>query len=133
VPAADAFTGMRSMRVALTAAGLFLTGCASIRYAPPSPQIPCATDSAVVGVWTDARMTQLGPAWVRFSFGADCTIRARVQLLYFRFTESGRYSAQNGVVMFDRQSGVMRWPYLIEGQRLVLQEAPDERHVYRRR
>ena len=133
MPAADAFTGMRSIRAALLAAGLFVTGCASIRYAPPPPQLPCATDAAVVGVWSDARMTPLGPAWVRFSFGADCTFRARVQLLYFRFTESGRYSAQDGTLTFDRQSGATRWPYRAAARRLVLQEAPDERHVYRRR
>jgi hypothetical protein len=133
VLAADAFSGMRAIRVALVAAGLFVTGCASIRYAPSPPSMACATDAALVGVWTDARLTQLGPAWVRFSFGADCAFRTRVQLLYFRFTESGRYSAENGVVTFDRQSGATRWPYRVDAGRLVLQEARDERHVYRRR
>ena len=84
-------------------------------------------------IWTDARLTSLGPAWIRFSFGAGCAFTTRVQLLYFRVTESGRYTATDGAVTFNRQSGAMRWPYRIDARRLVLQEAPTERHVYRRR
>ena len=78
-------------------------------------------------------MTQMGPAWLRFSFAPNCTFTARVQLLFARFTESGRYAAVDSVVTFERRSGTTRWPYRIAAGRLVLQEAATERYAYRRR
>jgi len=124
---------MRAVHVAVLLAGLSLLGCASIHTPPVSEPATCNPDASLAGVWTDARMTQLGPAWVRFSFGADCAFTSRVQLLYARITESGRYAAADGVVTFERRSGTTRWPYRVDGGRLVLQEAATERHIYRRR
>jgi len=78
-------------------------------------------------------MTSLGPAWVRFSFQADGQFTSRIQLAYARIRERGRYCAQDGVVVFDRGSGITRWPYRVRDARLELAEAADESHTYTRR
>jgi len=77
-------------------------------------------------------MTPLGPAWVRVSFAADCQFTMRIQRLYARIRESGHYGVKDGVVIFERRSGTTRWPYRVDGVRLELQEAADERYVYER-
>ena len=78
-------------------------------------------------------MTPLGPAWLKFSFGADCIVRSRIQLLYARITETARYRAGDGVIAFERRTGTTRWPYRITGTTLTLHEAADEQYAYRRR
>lgn len=93
---------------------------------------PCTVDSGFAGTWTDMRMTQLGPAWVKFTFECDCTYESRVQLLWMRIRERGRYHAQSGRVRFVRPSGEVTWGYRLEGGRLELEEAPGDLRRYAR-
>ena len=123
---------MRSAIAAICVLAL-IAGCTSIHNPPATQPALCESDPALLGVWTDARMTPLGPVWLRFSFTADCHYTSRVQLLFARITESGAYSARDDIVSFDRQPGATRWPYRVRGDGLVLQEARDESYRYRRR
>ena len=124
---------MRTFRAIGAAAVLLTAGCAAIHNPPAIAPESCLADPALMGVWTDTRMTPLGPAWVKFAFGADGTVESRIQLLYARITETARYRTGGGIVTFDRRSGTTRWPYRIVGSRLLLQEAANERYEYRRR
>jgi len=92
----------------------------------------CVTDPVLAGSWTDFRMTQLGPAWTRFTFNCDCTFESRVQLLWMRIRERGRYQAHEGQLRFQRPSRETRWSYRFDGAKLELQEAPGERQRYAR-
>ena len=78
-------------------------------------------------------MTPLGPVWVKFSFGGDCIVHTRIQVLFTRITETARYRAREGVIKFERRGGTTEWPYRVVAKRLTLQEAPRESHSYRRR
>jgi hypothetical protein len=72
------------------------SGCVAIR--PHDATVPpsCAADPGLIGSWTDARMTQLGPAWVRLSLRADCTSTLRAQLLWMRVIRAARFESANG-------------------------------------
>jgi hypothetical protein len=118
--------------IAVALLGWCAAGCATIHNRPLEPATPCRPDAALVGAWTDARMTPLGPAWLRVSFAANCQFTMRIQLLYVRFRESGRYSVKDGVVSFERHSGATTWPYRVDGVRLELRETADELYVYHR-
>ena len=110
-----------------------LTGCAS--FTLPAPRLTpaqCTTEPALVGTWTDTRLTQLGPAWEKISFSADCSFDQRAQLLFFRFTESGQYRVENGRIQFERQGGRRYVPYRFDDDTLVLTDAPGEELTYRR-
>ena len=111
---------------------VFAVSCAS-RSLPLSRVVtPCASDPSLRGTWTDTRMTQFGPAWVKLSLEPDCTSRMRIQLLWLRITESAGYHTADGVLIFERASGDTRWPYEVAGNRLGLREARDETHSYTR-
>src|SRR6185436_11676596 len=89
---------------------VFAVSCAS-RSLPLSRVVtPCASDPSLRGTWTDTRMTQFGPAWVKLSLEPDCTSRMRIQLLWLRITESAGYHTADGVLIFERASGDTRWP-----------------------
>jgi hypothetical protein len=119
--------------VALVLVGMTSAGCATIQHRPVEQPTACVSDPALHGVWTDARLTQLGPAWVRLSFTPDCRFSARIQLLYARIRETGCFHVQDGAITFERPSGQMRWRYRVAGAHLELEEAPGERYEYRRR
>lgn len=121
---------MRMLVLALMV--LAASGCV-IRSAPPISPTACAVDPALVGTWTDRRMTQLGPAWIRLTLRADCTLSMRAQLLWMRFTETTRYRAEDGVLLFQQDRGVTKWPYRLDGGVLYLREAVNETDTYRRR
>jgi hypothetical protein len=124
---------LRCVCVAVVA-GLLTSGCASARLAAPTlTPAQCVTDHRVVGTWTDRRATALGPVWMKFSMRADCSFSARVQMLFFRFTERGEYRAADGKIVFEREGGRTIWPYELVGAALRLTEAPGEVYAYRRR
>ena len=109
------------------------TGCLSMSprlHAPQQPTPPCIIDPNVLGTWTDTRMTQLGPAWVKLSLRRDCTSRVRAQLLWARITDQSRYGTTGGVLVFDGASGQIRWPYEKKDGQLHVQEFPGEMHTY---
>jgi hypothetical protein len=110
------------------------TGCLSMspRLHAEQPTPPCIIDPNVVGTWTDARMTQVGPAWVKLSLRRDCTSHFRAQLLWARITEQSRYGTSDGVIVFERASGQTDWRYEIKDGQLHLQEFPGEMHAYNR-
>ena len=82
---------------------------------------------------TDLRLSPLGPVWMKFSMRGDCSFSARLQMLFFRFTERGQYRASEGRIVFEREPGQTVWPYKLEGELLHLTEAPSEVYAYRRR
>ena len=124
---------IRCVCVAVAVASL-ISACGSARLAAPKlTPAQCVTDRAVVGTWTDRRLTPLGPAWMKFSFRGDCSFSARVQMLFFRFAERGQYRAADGRIVFERKGGRTDWPYVLAGDVLRLTEAPSEVHTYRRR
>jgi hypothetical protein len=102
-------------------------GCASLRLneVRVTPN-RCAIDRALAGTWRDRRLTQLGPAWVRFDFTCDCRFSTRAQLLFLRFTERGQYRVADGAIEFERESGRMTSPYRIEDGTLFVEEYPGE-------
>jgi hypothetical protein len=123
---------MRRARSFCLVAVLLSAGCATI---PPRAELtppPWVIDPAIVGEWSDARMTQLGPAWIHLSLGADCISRARIQLLFTRITMTSRYQAREGAVTFFETSRDWRCPYRLIDGHLELQEAADERNTYSR-
>jgi len=124
---------IRSVFMAM-AIGVLTSGCASVRLAAPRlTPAQCVTDAALVGTWTDMRVSPLGPVWMKFSMRRDCSFSARVQMLFFRFTERGQYHASEGRLVFEREPGQTVWPYKLEGDVLHLTEAPTEVYAYRRR
>ena len=124
---------IRSVCVAL-AIGVVTCGCGSARLAAPRlTPAQCVTERALVGTWTNMRLTPLGPVWMKFSMRGDCSFSARVQMLFFRFTERGQYRASEGRIVFEREPGQTMWPYKLEGDVLHLTEAPREVYAYRRR
>lgn len=124
---------MRYRCLSLICVALVCAACASIRLAKPRITADaCSTAPALLGSWTDARMTALGPAWVRVTFASDCTFDMRIQLLWWRLTERGQYRTDANRIHFERQAGQTVWPYQIDGGRLHLTESPKETHVYRR-
>ena len=116
------------------AACVLLAGCAS--FTPPAPRLTreqCMTDAALVGTWSDTRLTQLGPAWEKISFAADCSYSLRAQLLFFRFRDRGQYRIENGNIQFERQAGRRVVPYRLDDNGMLLvTDAPGEILSYRR-
>lgn len=123
---------MRRRVIVVVLSGL-AAACSTIHHRPVTQPASCATDARVVGAWTDARMTFLGPAWVKMALGADCRYTMRIQMLFARIVETGHYTASDGVLNFERRSTTTRWPYRVDGGRLEIREAPEERHIYTRR
>ncbi len=93
----------------------------------------CRDDPALHGSWRSYRMSQLGPAWIDITFADGCRYRTTARLLFMRSRENGNYRVEGDVIVFTRSSGETRWPYRLEGERLLLQESPEEKHVYERR
>lgn len=111
-----------------------MSGCASLVL--PAPRFTpdqCVIDRALVGTWTDSRMTQMGPGWMKVSLGCDCRYTSRAQLLFLRVTERGQYRAIGGQIFFEQASRQFVAPYELDGDRLRLTEHPTETHTYRRR
>jgi hypothetical protein len=77
-------------------------------------------------------MTQLGPAWVEYSFGCDCSVKTRVQLMWMRITERARYSTNAGEIHYDRKGGPMKQSYRFDGEKLMLTDAPGEVYAHTR-
>jgi hypothetical protein len=126
---------MRRHRVVLIiVTGALAAACASIRL--PAPRLvgeQCVIDPALVGTWTDSRMSQLGPGWAKFTFRCDCSFSTRIQLLFARITESGQYRASGGQIQFERASGGgSPLPYRFDGGRLHLTEYASETYEYKR-
>ncbi|PYR90183.1 MAG: hypothetical protein DMF84_22075 [Acidobacteria bacterium] len=69
---------MRRRAIALALLGVAAAGCATIQNRVLEQASAYASDAAPIGAWTDARMTPLGPAWVRVSFAADCQFTMRI-------------------------------------------------------
>ena len=110
------------------------TGCTSIGLAEPRlTAAQCRTDAALVGTWTDARMTQLGPAWIGYTLRGDCSFTTTIQLLGIRITERGQYRADGGRIYFERASGQTVMPYRVENDHLLLTESAYGVEGYRRR
>jgi hypothetical protein len=109
-------------------------GCVSSRM--PASRVPsaqCLFDPGIAGTWTDRRITQLGPAWVRLDLDCDCRYAMRIQLLWFRFTEQGLYRAAGNALTFERASGrVTVMPCRRDGTDLALSEGGSEVHRYTR-
>lgn len=125
---------MRRALLAVTIfAGLLSTGCISIGGPAESPAAgTCSPDEPLTGVWTDRRMGQLGPAWVRLTLRCDCTYAMRIQLLWSRIREEGLYGVEGEELVFRRESGETRWPFELDGDRLSVEEAPGEAHELHR-
>jgi hypothetical protein len=121
---------MRSRWMAMTLA-LTATGCFSLVSPAVNVSIDrCVVDPALAGTWTDTRLTQLGPVWEKVTFNCDCTFTMRAQLLWARFTDRGLYGATGAVLHIGRTSGVLRWPYRIDGDTLHMTQAPGEVITY---
>jgi hypothetical protein len=125
---------MRLQHLGLLLVSAIAAGCVSFARldAPKLTPDQCVTDRALVGTWTDARMTQMGPAWVKLSLKADCTSAMRISMLFAWITERGHYRAGDGQIVFERKSGQTIWPYRFDGVRLHVTEYPGEVHVYSR-
>ena len=89
-------------------------------------------DEEVVGVWKSSRVSQLGPARMRFDLRCDCTYESKVGLLSMRIREEGYYRVGEGEIDFLRPEGGTEWPYELRDGKLLLTEAPGEVHEYRR-
>jgi hypothetical protein len=113
-------------------AAVAAAACASIVAPAVATPERCVVDAALVGTWKDSRTTQLGPAWMEFTFDCDCGFRSRVQMLWMRITEEGRYRTAGEQIHFERKGGPTAWPYQIDGDVLTLTEHPTETHTYRR-
>jgi hypothetical protein len=127
----DRFRGLTIERLlpGLAVAAVLVGGCASIGGPPERlDAAACEPDDALTGAWTDRRMGQLGPAWVRLTLRCDCTYSMRIQLLWFRIREEGGYRVEGGELVFERESGETRWPFVLDGDRLSVEEAPGEAH-----
>jgi hypothetical protein len=127
------------MFVTLVATGL-LTACTSSSLPPERLEAArlesarCKTDPRLAGTWSSYRTSQLGPGWMRFTFGCDCTYSSRVQLLWMRISERGIYHLEDGEIVLERPGGeTTRWPVELDGERLSLEEAPGEVHAYERK
>jgi len=93
----------------------------------------CRPDGALTGAWRNSRMTSLGPVRAHVAFTADCKYRMALNGLFFRIREEGAFRVENDAIVFSRENGSeTRWPYRIEGGRLVLQESPKESWTYDR-
>jgi len=116
-----------------TLAVLLLAGCASSSL--PVERIEaarCSVDGRLTGTWKSYRTSQVGPTWMRFTFGCDCTYSSRVQLLWMRISERGTYHFEDGAIVTERPEGeTTRLPFTLEDERLLLEEAPGEEHAYR--
>ena len=108
-----------------------LGACASSSLPSPrfSPEA-CVVDPRIVGTWKSGRFSQLGPAWMSFTFTCDCRFDSHVQLLWGRITDRGQFRTTGDRIVFERPSVTMSWPYRIEQGALWLTEAPDETHRY---
>jgi hypothetical protein len=112
-----------------------LTSCISARGGDPrllsAPE--CKLGRDVAGTWRSFRSSQMGPAWMTVTLGCDCTYRTAVQLLWLRVVEEGVANYHGDEIVFTRKSGSeTRWPYRLQGGRLLLTESPTEEHGYRR-
>ncbi len=111
-----------------------LMGCASIHVPAQLGPSGCVADRALIGTWSDARLTQLGPVWERVTFTSDCRVHFSAQLLFFHVSEDSRFvTAQNEIVIAEPNGGERRVPYRIDGDRLWWTDAPGEVNTYRRR
>ena len=109
-----------------------IVGCASIRPRAPQAAAACTVDSSLVGEWTDRRMTQLGPAWMKLSLHGDCRSTIRAQLLWMRIARHAPYRVTDGAILFQQVAGETRWPFRVAGDRLYVEEFAGEHHAYRR-
>ena len=108
-------------------------GCSTTSSAPPASSNASCIAGTVAGTWKDFRMTQLGPAWLTLRLGCDCTYDSTSQLLWMRVNERGRYLVTGSEIAFERASGeATTWPFRLEGESLLLTEAPGEDRTYRR-
>lgn len=113
---------------------LVLTGCASSSLPVERLQSArCSVDEQLTGTWKSYRTSQVGPTWMRFTFGCNCTYSSRVQLLWMRISEMGVYRVEDGAIVAERPDGeTTRLPFTLEDERLLVEEAPGEEHAYRR-
>ena len=91
----------------------------------------CTSDPRLIGDWSSYRMSQLGPSWMRFRFGCDCTFQAKTNVLLLRARESGTFEHTKDEIVFHRPSGATSWPYRFDQGTLVFTESEDEEHRYR--
>jgi hypothetical protein len=126
---------MRRMAKVWLIAAALITGCVSL--GPLAVQVDtlrCEIEEAIAGTWTDTRLTQMGPAWVTYSLGCDCHYQVRIQLMWMRISERGRYQVAGGNIEFDRESGKQTiTPYRLEGGQLYLTDAPGEVYAHHRK
>ena len=123
----------RAPVVVLALVAMLAAGCASTSQLRDSQRpTDCVLDDQIAGTWKSFRMSQLGPAWTRYSLRCDCTYTSRVRLLWMGLVEHGSYHARDGELRFFRPSAETTMPYRLDADRLVLQEHPTEEHGYER-
>jgi len=111
-----------------------MIGCASIHVPAQLGPSGCLADRALIGTWSDARLTQLGPVWEHVTFTSDCRVRFSAQLLFFHVSKESRFVTAHGEVVIAEPGGrERRVPYRIDGDRLWWTDAPGEVITYRRR
>ena len=111
-----------------------MIGCASIHVPAQFGPSGCLADRALIGTWSDARLTQLGPVWERVTFTSDCRVRFSAQLLFFHVSQESRFVTAHGEIVIAESSGrERRVPYRIDDDRLWWTDAPGEVNTYRRR
>jgi hypothetical protein len=111
-----------------------LIGCASIHVPAQLGPSGCLADRALIGTWSDARLTQVGPVWERVTFTPDCRVHFRAQLLFFRVNKESQFvTAQGHIVIAESGGRERRVPYRIDGDRLWWTDAPGEVITYQRR
>jgi hypothetical protein len=93
---------------------------------------PCTIVGTLTGTWTDARMTSLGPAWVRLDLRGNCEFTYRIQLLWMRIAEHGVYKIAGDRLVLTRRTSTTTWPYELVGRELHLTEAQNETYVMTR-
>ena len=115
------------------------TGCLSLGSAGAPQDFQCDLDPRLAGTWKSGlEMSQLGPAGMRFRIDCDCRYRVKARVFLFMtirergpvWTEPSTDSSSrdaDGTIIFARASGdETQWPYRIEGEQLLLEEAPGE-------
>jgi rhomboid family GlyGly-CTERM serine protease len=113
-------------------APLALTSC--LTFSDPVKRVPPAECNVreLAGSWHDWRMTQLGPAFVRVTFGCDCRYVMHTQLLWAHLTGRGNFVEERGAVRLIRPSSQdLTLRFERQGDELTVDEQ-GERHVYTR-
>lgn len=119
--------------LAILSLSLVLSGCVTISPpTTPAAMAPCTIAGPLTGTWTDARMTSLGPAWVRLDLRDNCAFTYRIQLLWMRITEHGIYETAGDRLVLTRKTSTTTWPYDLVGRELRLTEAQNETYVMTR-